>query len=704
MKKFFVALFLSTFVLAAHAQDKDPVVFEISGDKVTASQFKAEFLKSMGHGAYAATLAANASEKRKVLNNYADLYINFRLKLKDAFAQGIDTLPTLVKELALYRKELAMPYLIDSATMSRVLHEAYQRNQEALQCNHILIRVDRDAKPEDTLKAYMRSMKVYERVTTGGEDFIKVAKEVYREEAKRNFVDPQVVEREEPYAGQLPNFTVFDMIYPFENAAYSLKEGEISKPVRTKYGYHVIQLLRRSPYFGSTSLQHIWVSNRGIGEEKAKEKIEEAYDKLQKGNNFSSVAASYSDDKSSANSGGLMPSLPLSQMPPEYVPEISMLKTGEYSKPFKSQYGWHIIYVVNKESIPPFESMEAVYKQRMSRDAQRGNQSSIAFARQLLTKYATEDYTQEYVVQGKGKNAKKTYKADLNETMSFFNDTLFRLQWHYAPLEKQDKRPIFRIEEITYTNDDLLRYIEEHQRLMSHCDPKTFTQEMFETFKEQMAINYADNHLESDYPEFKALVNEYREGLMIFAYNEKNIWSQSIIDTLGFQQFYARESVKKKYDTPEDSNYFWHMRAQVRTVHVSDSTCLPRSKALKVMEKQKKKNSEDSILQKALEAKVSKRCDAERPIQVDQMTVEKGNQNLLSSGEWQEGIYARTSLTGYRLLQVLKLDPPTLKSIMDARGYYISDFQNYLEQQLIENLKAKYGVVKHQNVLDSITY
>lgn len=703
MKKIFAALFLGMLAMAVKAQNSDPVAFELGGDKITASQFKAEFIKSNGNTAMG-TASSNTIDKREALNNYADLYLNFRLKLKDAYAQGIDTMPSLLKELKMYRSELAMPYLIDSATMNRLLHEAYQRNQEALQCNHILIRAGRDASPEDTLMAYNRSMKVYERVTKGGEDFNTVAREIYREEAKRNFIDPQVAKREEPYAGQLPCFTVFDMIYPFENAAYAMKEGEISKPVRTSYGYHVIQLVHRSPYFGNTSLQHIWVSNAGIGEEQAKTKIDEAYAKLQKGDNFSLVAANYSDDKTSVNNGGLMPSLPLSQMPLEYVPEIAKLTAGEYSKPFKSQYGWHIVYVVSKESIPSYESMEAIYKQRMSRDSQRGKQSSVVFAQQLLKKYSTEDYTQEYDMQGKGKNAKKVFKADLKETMSFFNDSLFRIQWHYTPLEKQDMRPIFRIEDTRYTNDDLLRYIEGNQRVMIHCNPTTFTEEMFGRFKEQMAINYADNHLEKDYPEFGALVNEYREGLMIFAYNEKNIWGRAVLDTLGFQQYYAYESVRKKYDNPEDSNYFWNKRAQVRTIYVSDSTCLPRSKAVKIIEKQQKKGANDDILLDALRLKLNKKCNAEKPVQIDQIKVEQGMQNLLSDKEWHEGIYGRNSLTGYRLLQVLKVESPTLKSITEARGYYISDYQNYIEQQLIESLKAKYHAVKHQEVIDAITF
>ena len=694
MKNIIAALLLVALSAGAQAQSHDPIALMLDGDTITAAELKAEFEKSAARDLTAATPAA----KRKELSDYADLYLNFRLKLRDAYAQGLDTTPTLLKELAGYRAELAAPYLIDSATMSRMLREAYERNHYALQCHHIIIHVDRDAKPEDTLAAYERIMRVYERVTTGGEDFDAVAREIYREEALRTYMDPKVAKREEPYAGQLPAFTVFDMVYPFENAAYAMKEGETSKPVRSRFGYHVIRLLHRSPYYGTASLQHIWVSSNGIGADKARKKIEEAYDRLQQGDNFSLVASRYSDDKTSANSGGLMPSLPLRQMPPEYVPEVAKLQAGEYSKPFQSQYGWHIVYVASKESIPPFESMVEVYKQRLASQPERAHEASAAFGREMLLKYDVEDYTQEY--DGTGRD--RVVKADLREATSFFNDTVFRLQWHYVPMKERDERPIFRIQERQYTNHDLLRYIEAHQRIMLHCDPVAFTKGMFESFKEQMAIDYADAHLEQDHPEFAALVNEYREGLMIFAYNEKNVWRKAIIDTVGFERYYAQESAAKRYGAPGDTNYFWNTRAEVTTVHVSDSTCLPRHKAMKVMRKGIKKQMGEGVLLDALQAKLAKQCNAEKPVQVTQAMVERGSQDLLHDNEWEPGIYGRNTLTGYRLLQVTRIIPPTLKDIREARGYYLNDYQNHLERQLVERLKARYHAVRHQDVINAI--
>jgi peptidyl-prolyl cis-trans isomerase SurA len=702
MKKVLTTMLLAVLTYCAMAQYEHPVAFEIGNEKITTAEFKTQFLKSQGK-TDKDTPTACTYEKRVALNDYADLYLNYRIKLKDAYAMGLDTDQYLRRELNRYRKELAAPYLIDSASMQRLLLEAYDRNQYALHAYHILCACPRDASPEDTLKAYQRAMKVYERLTTGGESFAAVAKEISAEDMMK---DPNAkLENKQLYDGDLPFFTVFNMVYPFESAAYAMKVGEVSRPVRTQYGYHVIKLVDRIPYFGKSSIQHIWVSDK-TDSAKAVERINEAYQKLLNGGQFAVVCRDYSDDRSTSENGGLLPDLPMNQMPAEYVHHVSEMKEGEYSAPFHTKYGWHILYCVSKEKMPSFEDMKPLYQQNMSRDAERSKVSQSVFAHQRMQKYGSEDYTQEYVTVGKGKNSKKVYKADLAEAKSYFCDTCLRLQWKYIPRdEKHDMRPIFRLGDQQYTNDDLLKFIEGHHHVMVNCEVDGFIANRYDAFKEYCAVQMADSKLEKEVPEFGALMDEYRNGLMIFSYNDKMVWSKAIQDTAGLRHFYQVESAKKSYDTPGDSSYYWNLRAEVCTVYIPDSICLPRDKALKAIKKAQRKNVADSLnIMIALQDKLAKGCNVEKPIQVTQSTVEQGNQTLLSSNEWKEGIYGHGTRTGYRLLVVQKLINPQLKTLAEGRGYYMSDYQNYLEQELMKQLKEKYHAVKHQEAIEEITY
>ena len=224
IKKFFTTLLLTVSLLGAVAQNaNDPVVFQINGKNIYKSQFMKEFLQSIGNDPNAAPTACTY-EKRKALEDYVQLYVNFQTKLADAYAMGYDTLTTLNQELAGYRKELAAPYLIDSATLQQLLREAYDRNHYVLHAAHILVHCPESATPEDTLKAYTHAMEVYQEALKS-DNFYEVAQKEMRYQ-RMNDRDPLVREKADqvnPLEGDLGCFTVFDMIYAFESAAYAMK-------------------------------------------------------------------------------------------------------------------------------------------------------------------------------------------------------------------------------------------------------------------------------------------------------------------------------------------------------------------------------------------------------------------------------------------------------------------------------------------------
>lgn len=696
MKKVLMTIAAVLLLAGAGAQTwpHNPVVMEVGGQKIAKDEFMKDFMSSVGER-LAAKPGVTEAEKRQTLDEYVELYATFRAKLKDAYALGFDTMPNLIEELKTYRDELAAPYLIDSATLERILHEAYDRNHYSLRAAHILIMVSPDATPEDTLKAYKRIMGLRDRIM-GGEDFFAVSsEEVHRQQ-------PEAPTR--PNEGDLGYFTAFDMVYPFENAAYALKVGEVSMPVRTRFGYHIIKLLDKVEMFGKCDLAHIWLM--GQDSTMRKYEINDCYNRLVDGQDFA-IVARQSDDRTTNGNGGLMPNATLNNIPPEYVDVAQHLKEGEFSKPFFTQYGWHIVKMVRRDTLPPYESMVPYYKQKMTRD-QRGEESRKAFTLSSMKRYGIQDLTQTPVPQPKGKKRKKKEPVKMQASLQQLYDIVpveaTRNRWDYNDSMVTDIHPILTMPGKSYTTLDLARYISTHQRGERPLKSEYFVNMKYSDFIDSVVMVYVDSRLEKDNPELAAVVEEYRHGLMIFNYNNAMVWRKALHDTAGFADFYARESSTKRMDNPDDSVYFWKTRARVVTVNVVDSACIAPAKAAKILKKALKKNKGSLEMKDMLTEAVGKKCTAPRPVSVAPDLVEMGHQNLLSAGQWQKGVYLSPKTKGYRAVVVEEVMPPMLKGQMEARGYYMNGFQNEVERKHNDMLNKKYNVKINYDVVKQISY
>jgi len=696
MKKVLMTIAAVLLLAGAGAQTwpHNHVVMEVGGQKIAKDEFMKDFMSSVGER-LAAKPGVTEAEKRQALDEYVELYATFRAKLKDAYALGFDTMPNLIEELKTYRDELAAPYLIDSATLERILHEAYDRNHYSLRAAHILIMVSPDASPEDTLKAYKRIMGLRNRIM-GGEDFFAVSsEEVHRQQ-------PEAPTR--PNEGDLGYFTAFDMVYPFENAAYALKVGEVSMPVRTRFGYHIIKLLDKVEMFGKCDLAHIWLM--GQDSTMRKYEINDCYNRLVDGQDFA-IVARQSDDRTTNGNGGLMPNATLNNIPPEYVDVAQHLKEGEFSKPFFTQYGWHIVKMVRRDTLPPYESMVPYYKQKMTRD-QRGEESRKAFTLSSMKRYGIQDLTQTPVPQPKGKKRKKKEPVKMQASLQQLYDIVpveaTRNRWNYNDSMVTDIHPILTMPGKSYTTLDLARYISTHQRGERPLKSEYFVNMKYSDFIDSVVMVYVDSRLEKDNPELAAVVEEYRHGLMIFNYNNAMVWRKALHDTAGFADFYARESSTKRMDNPDDSVYFWKTRARVVTVNVVDSACIAPAKAAKILKKALKKNKGSLEMKDMLTEAVGKKCTAPRPVSVAPDLVEMGHQNLLSAGQWQKGVYLSPKTKGYRAVVVEEVMPPMLKGQMEARGYYMNGFQNEVERKHNDMLNKKYNVKINYDVVKQISY
>ena len=680
----------------------DPVIMEVGGQKIHQSEFMAEFLPTVGKKPGDAPTQCTY-EKRQALNEYVNLFANFRAKLLDAHDRGFDTMAVLRRELGKYRRELAAPYLIDSAVLEKLLREAYERNHYSLHAMQIMVRLRPDAEPADTLKALAQINSLYSRVMAG-EDFATLAKE--------QFLIENPSAKEQGIIGDLGFFTAFDMVYPFENAAYALEPGQVSKPVRTRYGYHIIKLLEKVELQGKLQVAHIWLQS--MDSMMYRTQINSIYKSLQEGVPFEELTFR-SSDRSTSDKGGVIPLASLSQLPVQYVVEAQHLKEGEYSKPFFTQYGWHIIKVLHKDTLPPYQSMVPYYRQKMTVDP-RGAESRRVFAAKARQRYGIQDLTRTPVptvagtkgVRSKGKAKVEeqpvVMQASLDGMIERLNDSIFSGKWRLRDTNFADQRPIVRVPGREYRLVDLARYIRRKQQMEAKVSFKYYVEQKFDQFLDSVSIAYANTQLESEHPDFAALVDEYRRGLMIFNYNDAMIWSQAINDSVGFAKFYKQESAKKSMANPDDSLYFWKMRARVVVLDVADSSQLAPAKAKKVLAKAEKNNLSSRQMKEELEKNYNKKSVVKTPATVQLEIVERTHQTLLNDNQWSCGIYTEPMNKGYRVLVVEKVYEPMLKTQNEARGYYLNAYQNEVERRLVEQLREKYKVKIYWDVIEGITY
>ena len=466
---------------ASAQTNKDAVLMTIAGSKVTVKEFESVYHKNN---------TKETATDNKSLNDYVELFVNFKLKVREAEELGLDTAKAFKEELAGYRKQLSQPYLTDKDVNEKLLTETYNRLKEDIHASHILVKVNETALPKDTLEAYTKIMKIRARILKG-EDFNKVAGE------KGVSDDPSAKDN----GGDLGYFTALQMVYPFESAAYNTKVGQISMPIRTRYGYHIIKVSDRRPAQGEVLVSHIMVkSPPNMTKEdslNSYKKITQIYDSLKSGKaKFEDMAQKYSDDKASAKKGGELPWFGTYKMPPEFEKAAFALKTkGDLSAVIKTKYGWHIILLKDKRGLASFDDMKSELKGKVTKDsrAQVGRESLIA---KLKGEYKFKENTK--------------MRDDFYKVM---DTTLFDGKWDVAKAKGLNKT-IFTLNDKNYTQTDFASYIANHQSKRPKSDFVMVVNQFYKQFVDETVISFEEARLDAKYPEFKSLMQEYRDGIL----------------------------------------------------------------------------------------------------------------------------------------------------------------------------------------------
>lgn len=658
----FPAVLVFTLITTSlRAQDNlgNKVLLQIGDEKVTVDEFMAVYQKNNVEGEVL---------DKKSIEDYLQLFINFKLKVKEAEALGLDTVKSFINELKGYRDQLAKPYFVDEEVNKELLQEAYRRMKEDLRVSHILIRVDKYASPQDTLEAYNKIMEIRKRIVDNGEDFNDVAEEVSedpsaRDMPARGFQPPRKGNR-----GDIGYFTVFDMVLPFEDGAYALKEGEVSMPVRTQFGYHLIKLESEKPALGKVQVAHFFLKmpDNATAEDSARleARIDSVYRALQAGADWDETVKELSNDKSSANNGGKLPWFGSNRMVPAFIDGIrSIPDTGMISKPVLTSYGWHIIKLLDTKPIGTFEEEKADLKQSLAKD-ERSDKSKESIIRKIKKEAG--------------------YKKMDNALADFYtavDSTVYKRKWDISKADGLNKT-IFTLGDESYNQQEFAEFLEKHQSINNKESIETFVNQTFNKFVDEKVIKYEDARLEDKYPEFKALVKEYRDGILLFELTDQMVWSKAIKDTTGLKKFYEAHK----------DDYMWGNR--INATMVSSTTPADVEKARDLVESGMDPDQLTSVMvnEKNLDVKVKEKKFA------------KGENEFVDKINWKKGIspvvYGDNGDAAFFIVHN-KVGPEP-KTLSEARGLITADYQNYLEKEWIKELRKKYTVKVNEDVLSEL--
>ena len=601
----------------------------------------------------------NKKEKiatKQDLDEYIKLFVNFKLKVIAAEELGLDTTKKFIEELSGYRIQLEKPYLIDTSINEDLINEAYYRTINEVNASHIMTKLGPNPSSEDTLKAYNKILDIRNKIISSNIGFEEAAEEL----------------SEDPYArsskGNLGYFNAFKMLYSFECAAYNTPVGKVSDIVRTKYGYHIVKPNSIRKAKGRVKTSHIMITTNLKNEKNlSKEKINSIYkDLVEKNKTFEELAIQFSEDRKSAknkgeigwiNSGG--------NYYPAFEEAVFSLKTdGEYSKPFKTPNGWHIVKRISYEPIGDLKSMSYSLKNKIQKDA-RAQKTKSSFLNKLKTEYQLKKMLNTKELISILKNKKFNYEnIKSNKNLKNINNA------------------VLTFSSISYTNYDFIKYLEKSKLIVKDKIEENSIKQKFEKFINQNLIAFEKTQLETKHPDFKALMKEYRDGILLFEISDQNIWSKAIKDTAGLKEFYSSNT----------NTWKWPNRVS-GTVFTSESKkTINKVKSLKL----KKSLSNDSIMS-ILNAENLFNLKYENKI------IDDYNKYGTSFEDLEKGLNGPFNhQEKWILIYVKDKLPKRNKKLKEAEGIIVSAYQNYLEEQWISSLKKNHSISINFETLYSI--
>ncbi len=626
-------LFIGYFI--GNAQNKKNVLLTINSNPVYSSDFTKVFNKN---------LDLVVEESQKNVAGYLDLFIDYKLKITEAYAQELDKNQQYIKEFKKYEDQLAKKYIYDKRVVSKLVEEAYDRSLEEINAEHILVLSNLNDSPNDTLKAYNKIKEAHVKALKG-----------------ENFTSLVIEYSEEPGAkkskGKLGYFTAFQMVYPFENTAYNTKVGEISQITRTSFGYHIIKINDRRKKKPKINVSHIMIfSNKDKKAEDPEERINELYAMIMQGEPFEKIAKQFSEDKNTGVKGGQLKTFgPGDLKAPKFENAAYSIKNeGEIIAPIQSAFGWHIIRLNEKFSIPSFEEQKDDIEKKVKGGA-RALVVTQAINNKIIKKYGFKEG--------------ESYISYFN---NFVNDSILSRKWTYSSIPLTENQILFTIGDHDVTYNDYAEYLRDNQKtIKKYINKESLLIDMYVKFKNETLKNYFKERLEVENTEYATIINDYRNGLLVYDVMNKNIWQIAKTDSTGLKDYYEKTK----------NNYKWKKRLDVDIYSSSDEITTKQVQTLLMRGEEsatiKKQINSDGKINVITVSDVFEIDQSELP---EDLIPEKG----VSDIKLNDGFYV--------VVNIKEVIEPTLKEFDEVRGTVISDFQTEIEKKWMQSLRDKYEV------------
>ena len=617
------------------------VLFTVGNQSITTEEFKAVYEKNKGVG---------AALDPKTPEEYLELYINFKLKIAEAYEQQRDTATEFKNEFGGNRAQLAKPYLSDQGAEDELVNQAFSRMQEEVRAAHIMIALEANALPSDTLKAYRQLLDLRKSILSGKTKFENAARETSADtwSAKNG--------------GDLGYFTVFNMVYPFESAAYELEVGNLSMPVRSQYGYHLLKLLDRRSASGIVRVRHIFFASNGKSslqeQQRAERSANEIYSRLEGGEDFISLLE-FSEDRKTKDAMGELPEFGINNMMPAFEEAaFSLEASGDYSVPVETSIGWHVIQLIEKKPLASFDELKSELKKKVKRDT-RSRVGATRFMKRLKSEY-------DFAIDERW----------LGRTMNLVDKNAFGTgTWEIPTLSRDRVVATFANEKIYQS--EVLEFWAKNQNQSSEAVRVEFLRVLFNAYSNDRMIAYEDGQLELKHADFRNLVREYKEGILLFDLTQEAVWNKAAQDSAGIANHY--ELIKE--------DYRWEDRVQATYWVTTDE------KLAKKIAKWTAKNKVDKV-KELLENE-----DA-LSVAIQNGTYEKDDNSVIVA-VWQQdsGTFGPIELDNgsFAVVQIDEFIPSAPKALNEIKGLVIASYQDTLEKEWVNALKLKFEVNVNEN-------
>lgn len=654
MRKLVLSCLLTGFTaLSVQAQ----TLFTYGGMPVSKQEFLRVYQKN--------SINKKTDFSEPALREYLDLYSLFKMKVHEAEGMKLDTVPSIAAELDNYRHQLSKNYLTDREVTNKLISEAYNRMKEEVHVAHILISCSQAAPAEDTARAYAKIDSIYKAITKGKADFAKMASEYSDDRGTRD------------NGGDIGYMSALQTIYPFESAAYNTPVGKVSAPFRTQFGYHIVKVLDKRPNRGEVKVAHILLltpkSKGEAGVEAARRRADSIEMMLRRGESFDKLVAVYSEDKLSKGEKGELPAFGAGRMVPAFEnTAFALKKPGDISEPVKTEYGYHIIRLIERIPLKPFDSV----KDNIARRIENDGRAQVA--------------RDEFMAKIKKQHGFKEYPANLKPVMdriAALPDTGVRANTFQASDFSKMNQPLFELGKNKYLQSDFMRFAENLTRGRIAGPKTSVMNDLYKLYVERTVNDYEEHYLAETNPDFRNLMEEYRDGIMLFELMDRNVWGKASRDTVGLKEFYAAHPNK----------WQWEPGFTGTVYHFKDEASM--KKAMAVLQKNTKAKDED--LYKAMNIEANPEAvniqhghfEFSRFKDVPQSNIVKNKLSTPVRG-------ADGSYTIVRADEVF--NQPTPKTLDEARGYVVAEYQDSLEKSWNAQLRAKYPVKVDEKVFRSM--